>query len=474
MDERQIASAVDRWARAHRQELIADLKDLVAIRSVGAPPVENYPFGIGCAQAADHFIDIGRKYGMTGENDDYYTVSLLLKGRQKQEIAILGHLDVVDAGKNWKRDAFQPWDEKGFVFGRGSLDNKGPLLTAVYALRCIRELGLLHQCTFRVIAGCDEEKEMRDVAFYLSRREAPLFTLICDGAWPVCIGEKGLLKAELSFDIPQCNLLALEGGNATNQVPDWASVVLRDCSEESLKILLQKDPYVQIDQIGSCVKVSVKGKTAHCSTPENGINAILLLVDVLCRNTLLHEDVVQKLSTLKKAFTDIDGTGLKIYYADQMSGRTTCIPSKILLKDQKICVGIDIRYPVTRDGGLLISQLEKQCERMGVRLKIISHHSPFVFPENDPVCKMLLKTCERHLSRRVKPYTTGGVSYARFFPRSVPFGPAYRLPKALSGCGEPHAANEGVSIDQLLEAVKVYVIALLKLDSHFQNEPFLM
>jgi len=194
MDERQIACAVDKWVREHRCELVDDLKELIAVRSIGEEELEDYPFGKECAQAADLFADMGRRYGLTDENDCYYAVSLLQNGEKKQEIAILGHLDVVEAGEGWKRNPFSPWEEKGVVFGRGSLDNKGPLMAAMYALRCIGELGFPHRSTFRLIAGCDEEKGMRDIAFYLSRRTAPLFTLICDGAWPVCVGEKGILS----------------------------------------------------------------------------------------------------------------------------------------------------------------------------------------------------------------------------------------------------------------------------------------
>ena len=472
MDERQIACAVDKWVREHRCELVDDLKELIAVRSIGEEELEDYPFGKECAQAADLFADMGRRYGLTDENDCYYTVSLLQNGEKIQEIAILGHLDVVESGEGWKRNPFSPWEEKGVVFGRGSLDNKGPLMAAMYALRCIGELGFPHRSTFRLIAGCDEEKGMRDIAFYLSRRTAPLFTLICDGAWPVCVGEKGILRAELSLEIPRCNLLALEGGNAFNQVPDCSSAVLYDFYEDKLAALQRKEPNLHIERMDSCVRMSVKGKTAHCSTPENGINAILSLLDLLSQNGLIYEEAAHKLSILKKAFADVDGTGLKIYYADQISGKTTCVPSQIRLENQKLRIGVDIRYPVTRDGGLVIKQLKRQCERLGIKVSILSHERPFSFPVDDPLYKILLGVCERHLSRKVKPYTTGGVSYARFFPRAVPFGSAYRLPKTLTGCGEPHAANEGVAVDQLLEAVKVYVIALLKLDSYFDNATF--
>lgn len=469
MDERQIASAVDRWVREHRLELIEDLKKLLRIRSVGTSPANGHPFGNECARIADCFLGLGQEYGLIGENDDYYVASLLLQGKDKREVAILGHLDVVDAGDDWKKDAFQPWEEKGKVFGRGSLDNKGPLVTAAYALRCIKELGLQHNVSFRVIAGCDEEKEMRDIAYYLSRRDAPLFTLICDGAWPVCVGEKGLLKAAFQLDLPRSNLLELEGGNASNQVPDMAMAVLCNCCNEGLQTIEKHEPLIETERSDYGVKLTVRGKTAHCSTPANGVNAILLLLEALCKNKLIHGEAAQKLLMIKNAFSDTDGTGFKIYYADQTSGKTTCVLSRVELINQKIHMYADIRYPITRDGNLLKKQLEKQCERLGLKVDILSHYPPFTISKEDPLCKMLLEICERHLSYKTKAYTTGGVSYARFFPNSVPFGPAYRFPKAISGCGEPHAGNEGIAIDQLLEAVKVYVIALLKLDLYFSD-----
>ena len=63
-----------------------------------------------------------------------------------------------------------------------------------------------------------------------------------------------------------------------------------------------------------------------------------------------------------------------------------------------------------------------------------------------------------------KPFTMGGGTYARHFPYAVSFGPEHvDLPLPEFG-GPMHGANEAAPIDKLLEALKIYIIALLRLE----------
>jgi len=214
INERKIASAVDVWAALHREELVRDLKELIAIRSVAECGEGGYALGTGCHLAAEKLKETAVRYGFETENDDDYTLSVLLPGSEgKRELGILGHIDVVPEGVGWQQDPFHAVEKDGWLIGRGASDNKGPVLMALYVLRCMRELGCTLKSNLRLIAGCCEETDMRDVAHYLERHDAPAYTLNCDGAWAACIGEKGILTANLTQEIADGNLLLIGGGS---------------------------------------------------------------------------------------------------------------------------------------------------------------------------------------------------------------------------------------------------------------------
>jgi len=468
MDERLIASAAERWAREHRNELVDDLKRLILIPSVAEYDSNAYPMGTECARAADCLLDLGRKYGMDTQNDAYYSVRLMLPGTERRTaLGMLGHLDVVPAGKGWRHDPFDPYLEKGFVFGRGSLDNKGPVTMALYTMRCMKEMGIRLRSDVVLIAGCDEEKEMRDIAHYLSTCAAPDFTLVCDGAWPMCIGEKGILNVELSQSVSSGNLLRLESGGASNLIPDHAEAILKNPDPAVLDELQKVFPDVLITSNKEAVSIRLNGKSAHCSTPENGENALLRLMQILSSDHLLKEKAEKQISALRKCFIDHHGTGLHIYHADSVSCATTCAPTGMSFRDGVLRTQVSVRYAVTQNPSLLLKRLEERCTQLGIGMRVLSHGEPRRTDPNDPIVRLLLDNCKKHLSRKCRPYVTGGGTYARYFPRSIPYGPAYLDAGLAKRYGQPHSANECVSVEQLLEGIKVYALALAKLDAYF-------
>ena len=59
--------------------------------------------------------------------------------RGEEMIAVLGHLDVVPEGEGWSFPPFGGEIQDGKVLGRGSIDDKGPTITALYALAALRD-----------------------------------------------------------------------------------------------------------------------------------------------------------------------------------------------------------------------------------------------------------------------------------------------------------------------------------------------
>jgi predicted dipeptidase len=155
--------------------------------------VDGKPFGEENARMLDLALDTARKYGFETRNIDYYAGDITM-GSGEQTMGMLAHLDVVPAGEGWNYPPFGGEIANGNIYGRGTLDDKGPALCALYAMRAVRDCGLELKDGVRLILGCDEETGMEDVEYYLKNYKAPAFCFSPDSDFPVCNGEKGIYQ----------------------------------------------------------------------------------------------------------------------------------------------------------------------------------------------------------------------------------------------------------------------------------------
>lgn len=125
----------------HESEMIEDLKSLIRIPSEKQAAELGKPFGAPAAEALAQGIEILEKYGFAVTNYDNYAIAADFNQEEKG-LDILAHLDVVPAGEGWQEtDPFTPLIKEGKMFGRGTADDKGPTIAAIYAMRAVKELG---------------------------------------------------------------------------------------------------------------------------------------------------------------------------------------------------------------------------------------------------------------------------------------------------------------------------------------------
>lgn len=420
--------------------------------------------GVGCKQALDCFADMAAGFGLNVENHQDHCLSVLLPGRTDgHELGILGHLDVVPAGTGWKYDPFAAIEKNGFIIGRGACDNKGPMVMALYLLRCLRELRVPLRGGVRLIAGCDEEGGMRDIRHFLSCRSAPDFTLNCDGAWPLCIGEKGILTADLLLPLPNGPLREISGGEASNMVPASAGALLLGADPAAVRAALAGARGITAQAREGGVFLLAQGKAAHCAVPSAGENAIRALVGFLCAPGLLPPAQADALKTLRDLLRDDEGTALGLRFADPLSGATTVTGALLSLRNGLLRLSINARFAVSQPIPLLESRLRERCARLGVRLEALSILPPRLDSPDQPEIRLLLDTAREFLHPRLQPYVSGGGTHSRLFPRSVPFGTG-TLGRPSGSLGGPHAPDEAVSAEELILGLKIYTAALLRLD----------
>lgn len=133
-------------------------------------------------------IDDAIGYVQWGEDDEDY-------------IGIIGHLDVVPAGSGWDFPPFDLSEKDGRFYGRGILDNKGPIISCFYALILLKKMGAVPKKTIRIIFGTDEESGMSDVAHYLQAEVPPSFGFTPDCKYPVVYGERGVVNLTIHFPL---------------------------------------------------------------------------------------------------------------------------------------------------------------------------------------------------------------------------------------------------------------------------------
>jgi acetylornithine deacetylase/succinyl-diaminopimelate desuccinylase-like protein len=93
------------------------------------------------------------------------TLGLVVRyaGRQtgKRPIAILAHMDVVDALKeNWGTDPYQPVEKDGYIYGRGSVDNKAQMSIITATFIRLKKAGFVPDRDLVIAFSGDEETGM--------------------------------------------------------------------------------------------------------------------------------------------------------------------------------------------------------------------------------------------------------------------------------------------------------------------------
>ncbi|MGS0764590.1 Sapep family Mn(2+)-dependent dipeptidase [Syntrophomonas curvata] len=467
MDKTALSAQIEAFLHAREQEIIDHISTLVAIPSVSGEAEPGKPYGAACAAALDTALAIGENLGFAAENHRYYYGSLYL-GEGDEEIGFFTHLDVVPAGNSWNYPPFQCTRQGEYLIGRGVKDDKGPLVMVMYAMACIKELGIPLKHSLHLVMGCEEEQSMSDIMYYLEHTEKlPVFSLIADGQFPVSYGEKGILTADIVSPALNGNIAAAEGGSVSNVVADQASLLVKNAAyEQAREYLAGSSLLVQAE--GEYVRITARGKSSHAAAPEGSVNAIYLLCHKLAGAPFMTPEDSGVLSQIASFLSDYYGEGLNIAMEDEYSGKLTHIAG--ILSSQStgaLRVNFNIRYPICAQGEEVIRRLTDKVAGVGFTVEKTALNPPGFFDPQQPAVEILTDIYNEISGDKEVPYTDPAATYARKIPNSVCFGPHFphrRLPFA-DGRGNEHMPDECISIPDMLAAVKIYVFALLAIDA---------
>ncbi|WP_418668058.1 Sapep family Mn(2+)-dependent dipeptidase [Allofournierella sp.] len=459
MQEQELLRRAQAFLQQNKESIIRDIGTLVAIPSVEGPPAPGAPFGPGPRQALDAALAIARRMGFEPHHHQGYMGWFDLPGRQPQHIATITHLDVVPAGGGWRFDPFRMERRGEWLIGRGTDDDKGPLVYCMYLAKFLRDSGVPLRYTLRTLMGCAEETGMRDVGPYLAAQPQPAFCLSSDALFPVCSGEKGLFEGEWDLPVPGGNVLRLHAGEASNMIPEQAV-----CWLQGWDPALRLPAGLAVQAEGPLFRLTARGVGAHCAMPERGVSAAGLLLDFLLESGLLSPGERPAFALLQKLHRSFYGEGLGLACRDDIFGPLTCAGGILRVENGLARQNMNIRYPSATGSRRLESELAALAKGVGGDFRLLSASDPFYIPPEDEVLQTLLGAYRAVTQNSAPAYAWGGGTYARCFKRAVSFGPGLPEAEHKPPCvGDCHGPNEGTNLATLDESFLVYALAVFRL-----------
>lgn len=409
---------IKEYLESNLDELKKDLARLIQIPSVSTDKEGEYPFGGECGRVLDEFLKIAEEKGFSVKNYDYYAGSADMYPEGEPELGILAHLDVVPVSeKDWTMPPFQLTEKDGSLYGRGCMDDKGPLLAALYAMKAVKECGYELRGNLRLIAGCSEETGSEiDIEEYMKRAKMPEKVFTPDAEFPVITTEKGMIRFTFGGEVNTDLIRSIKGGTVVNAVPAEATAVLKG------RIPLPKCEYISAKFEGADTVITCKGVSAHASTPEQGKNAFTRLLSYLIPLELSEGDraVTDGLLSLFPC-DETDAKAMGLAAADK-SGSTTCVFSIIDLENGKLTAKADMRFPVSLTKAKCTEKIKKAVEKAGFTLFEVTGSEPHCVDNDSPFVKSLLKAYTEVTGKEGCCKAIGGGTYVHGIEGGVAFG----------------------------------------------------
>jgi len=450
--DRKVNDLID----TYRDEFTAMLQGWIRNPSVKGAAEPGAPFGRDVRKMLDRAMADAKSLNFAVRDFDGYACDITL-GEAEERIAVLGHLDVVPVGDGWTKPPFDAVIENGRMYGRGTNDDKGPSLAALFAMRAVRDAGIPLKKSIRMILGCDEESGWEDMEYYGTHERIPDVGFSPDANFPLINTEKGMLVLEVRAPASRTGLKVLEmaTGDRINVIPgechalvEGGEELVRRTEEYARKTGL---PYsAEITAKG--VLLSAEGIPGHSAYPEGRRNAIGMMLLLL--RELGAEGPV---ATLAQAVgMESDGKSLGCACRDEVSEGLTCNMGILRLENGAWFGTLDMRCPVAADQEKL--KAEAVAHLTGLNVTVQTQKPPHHVPADSELVTALLAAYEEETGLEGKPLSTGGGTYAKVLKQGVAFGALFPDEEDLA-----HQADEYEDIDRLMLAMKIYANALIRL-----------
>lgn len=459
---------IDAYIDSKREEILEDVKALVRINSQRGDALPGKPYGEGPAAALKKAGEIMESYGLAVKNYDNYVITGDF-GPGERELDILAHLDVVPVTEDWTvTQPFEPVEVDGKLYGRGTADDKGPAIAALYAIRAVKELNIPIKKGIRLILGADEECGSSDLEHYYSlEKEAPC-TFTPDAEFPVINMEKARLAKHFSAGFGEEKLPAVrffQSGDKVNVVPAKAEAVIAGLSEEELASAVKKTKedtgiLFGYEKREEGFYLTGKGTAAHASTPEAGNSALTALLHLISLLPLSDWEGNRLLKAAAKLFPhgDTAGRALQVAQKDKVSGALTMNLGILKLEHSRLEGEFDCRAPLCATDENLTKVMQEAFAREGIAMEEGNLIPAHYVPEDSRFVQTLLQSYERYTGKKGECLCMGGGTYVHELERGVAFG------CMMEGVDNHlHGDDEFMEVDTLLMSAKMFADVIVNL-----------
>lgn len=431
---------------------IKAIKAIVSIPSYSSVKTEDAPYGQGVKKVLHYAIDLAKSLGFKTYCDRNNKYGYVEYGQGEEIFAILGHLDVVPPGnlEEWKNPPFQPEIINDILYGRGVLDDKGPTIIVLYCLKYLKDHNYQPKRRIRLIFGLTEETTWDSIKTYMAKEGIPNFGFTPDGLFPLTYAEKGIINLDINGLGDK--KIKVNGGDAYN-------VSCSTCVTENVDLdkfyQLAKAKGYRIEKQNQ--QVIIYGKSVHGSKPNNGINAglrtLLILKELGYNHPLINfvSDVLREDTALTKYFGQYDDE----------SGSFTFNVGIVMINEDISKLGCNIRFPVHAKQEVIVNKIKTLLAPYHLTIEIKKYDKPLYIPINSRLVTTLMDVYQEVTKDKItKPIAIGGGTYARSMPNCVAFGAIFD-----DSTSTEHQYNESISLQDLWQAMLIYVRAISTLGS---------
>ncbi|SMP62559.1 Sapep family Mn(2+)-dependent dipeptidase [Anoxynatronum buryatiense] len=462
--------------QAEKDEIIRDVIQLIGFPSVTGSRVEN-------RRALFWLLEKAAQQGMKVSHTQEEDCGVIEIGQGEEAVGILTHVDVVGVGDRhkWQTDPFTGVYDGRWIVGRGAMDDKGPTIVIYTILWLMNQLNLPLKKRIQLIIGTQEESNWEDMAHFRQAFSPPDYGFTPDGAFPVHNMEKGYADVQLTFQVkqsPRFCIDALRAGDSENTIPSSGLLVIKtDTGDQCRRLSRQAQRVIGSRQakavpmggIPSSVSVrceenrfqlNAKGISSHSSLPQNGVNAISLLVEILAeldqKEQLLHPSFRGVMDFIHLFNGCHDGSTLGFdnrlcLYQGEYMGENIVVPTVLLFEEDKVKLNLNIRHRY----GVSLQDLEREfqalTQKYGFTFQIRNYQDPLYVSRHLPFFEKMHQAYEYVTGQKSEFALADGTSYAKALPQMVSWGPVF--PGETDTC---HQENERIHIESLMKAAEIY------------------
>lgn len=430
-------SKLDKAITNIQPEFIAGLTKVMQVNSVKGSPEKNAPFGIGPKNALIEALNLAEELGFKTKIVNNAMGYAQLGDDNENYIGVVGHLDVVHEGTDWDYPPFDLSLDNEIYYGRGVLDNKGPIMANLYALAALKKMNYPFSKTIRIIFGTDEESGSQDIPMYLEKELPPIYGYTPDCKYPAVYGERGVLGVDITTSISD---------NSQETLTSFAGNFDRSAIPDTLNYSINKESF------------TIKGKRAPSNAPEMGKNVITLFSNEAQHHSAVTGEFKQYLHWLSDSLHDKhDGAGLGINFFDEESGYLALTPYELSFNKNTIKLGLSMRYPVSINKEDILTELNKHLPNNST-VTVTRDMPSTYFDKHHPMVEKMTQVYEQATGLDGTPVTTTGATYARSMPNIIAFGPSFPGQKGIA-----HNKNEYMNKKDLMKNLQIYTYLLAEL-----------